>query len=101
MFQSLLQTPPTPGRVAGRSEAGGGPGSALASPAQALLDRVETIEHAYQVWHELRAEHEAAAASLADKRRALEQQGEFLVGAVPSPVQAETQAMADRRSRAR
>src|SRR5690348_8474555 len=46
------------------------------------LARVEGIEAAYEQWQELREHHRAALARLADERRKLEQQGEFVLGAV-------------------
>lgn len=43
---------------------------------------METLEALYQAWTELRIEHAAALARLADERQQLEQQGAFVVGAV-------------------
>ena len=51
----------------------------------ALSERVlrsETIEAGYEVWEELREHHGAALARLADERRKLSLQGEFILGTV-------------------
>jgi len=50
--------------------------------AAALSVRSETIESAYEAWEELREHHRAALARLSEERRKLEQQGEFVLGAV-------------------
>src|SRR6185436_4342215 len=53
--------------------------------ATTVIDRlahVEGIEAAYDLWQELREHHRAALARLADERRKLDQQGEFMLGAV-------------------
>lgn len=54
----------------------------LGPPQEAALVRAETIEAGYESWQELRENHKAALARLADERRKLEQQGEFILGAV-------------------
>lgn len=46
------------------------------------LERIETIEQAYDAWDELRREHAAFRARCAEERRKIDQQGSFLVGAV-------------------
>ncbi len=55
-----------------------------AAPRQALerVRRIETIQGAYEAWLELRLEYCSALKALADEQKQLEQQGEFLVGAV-------------------
>lgn len=55
---------------------------AQADAALARVRKLETIEAAYEAWAELRAEHSGTVSRLADERKQLEQQGEFLVGAV-------------------
>ncbi|MBS1150647.1 MAG: hypothetical protein H6Q89_2345 [Myxococcaceae bacterium] len=57
------------------------PGAA-AEQALARVRRIETIEGAYDAWSELRLEYSSLVRKLADERRQLDQQGEFLVGAV-------------------
>ncbi|MBK7863326.1 MAG: hypothetical protein IPJ65_32945 [Archangiaceae bacterium] len=52
-----------------------------ASVGESLLRR-EGIEAAYERWQELREHHRAALARLDDERRKLDQQGEFVLGAV-------------------
>lgn len=58
----------------------------LGPPAAGVLlervGRVDGIEAAYEVWQELREHHRAALARLADERRKLDQQGEFILGTV-------------------
>lgn len=58
----------------------------LGPPLQgALSERVlrsETLEAGYEVWEELREHHGAALARLADERRKLSLQGEFILGTV-------------------
>lgn len=57
----------------------------MAEVIDAALERLETLEaleHAYEVWGALRAEHAAYRRWCADERRRLEHQGSFLVGAV-------------------
>ncbi len=53
-----------------------------AKHALARVRRIETIQGAYDAWLELRLEHSGTVSSLAAERKQLEQQGEFLVGAV-------------------
>jgi hypothetical protein len=48
----------------------------------ALSKRAETIEAAYEAWAELRAEHQAVTGALKQERQHLEEQGDFLLGAV-------------------
>ncbi|MBL8954083.1 MAG: hypothetical protein JNK82_25125 [Myxococcaceae bacterium] len=47
-----------------------------------LALRSETIEAAYETWQEHREHHRAALTRLEEERRKLEQQGEFVLGAV-------------------
>ncbi len=47
-----------------------------------LATRGQDIESAFDAWQELREHHRAALARLNDDRRALEQQGDFVMGAV-------------------
>ncbi|MBX5481153.1 MAG: hypothetical protein IRZ16_04785 [Myxococcaceae bacterium] len=46
------------------------------------LDLLETLEHAFEAWDELRAEHAAFLSRCVEERRKLDRQGTFLVGAV-------------------
>jgi hypothetical protein len=55
---------------------------AATEPALARVRRIETIEGAYEAWAELRQDHGSALGKLAFERKQLDQQGEFLVGAV-------------------
>ena len=55
---------------------------AVVEQALERVRRLETIEGAYDAWLELRVEHAATVKRLTDERKQLEQQGEFLVGAV-------------------
>ena len=55
---------------------------AAAEQALARVRRIETIQGAYDAWLELRLEHSGTVSKLADERKQLQQQGEFLVGAV-------------------
>lgn len=55
---------------------------AQAERALARVRKLETIEAAYEAWAELRAEHSGTVSKLSDERKQLDQQGEFLVGAV-------------------
>lgn len=55
---------------------------AAAAQALARVRRLETIEAAYDAWQDLRLEHSGLVSKLAGERKQLEQQGEFLVGAV-------------------
>ena len=55
---------------------------ASAANALARVRRIETISGAYDAWIELRLEHSGALLRLSEERKQLEQQGEFLVGAV-------------------
>jgi hypothetical protein len=57
-------------------------GPPQASTVREGLARVQGIEAAYEQWQELREHHRAALARLADERRKLEQQGQFVLGAV-------------------
>lgn len=54
----------------------------LADAALARLERLETLEPAYDAWLELKLEHAAFLARMAGEAQKLEQQGAFLVGAV-------------------
>jgi len=56
--------------------------TAAAEQALARVRRIETIQGAYEAWLELRLEHSGTVSRLADERKQLDQQGEFLVGAV-------------------
>ena len=56
--------------------------AASARAALAQLTATQTLEHAYEAWGQLRAERAAATAALAEKARALDEEGEFLLGAV-------------------
>ncbi len=56
--------------------------TAAAEQALARVKRIETIQGAYEAWLELRLEHSGTVSRLADERKQLDQQGEFLVGAV-------------------
>jgi hypothetical protein len=55
---------------------------AAAEQALARVRRIETIQGAYEAWLEIRLEHAGTLSQLAEERRQLDQQGEFLVGAV-------------------
>ncbi len=55
---------------------------ASAEQALARARRIETIRGAYDAWVELRLEHSGVLLKLADERKHLDQQGEFLVGTV-------------------
>ncbi len=55
---------------------------AAVEQALARLRRIETIQGAYEAWLDLRLEHSGTVSKLADERKQLDQQGEFLVGAV-------------------
>lgn len=55
--------------------------SATAS-AIAISKRAETIEAAYEAWAELRLEHQQMTEALRAERQHLEEQGDFLLGAV-------------------
>lgn len=55
---------------------------AAADQALARVRRIETIQGAYEAWLDLRLEHSGTVSKLADERKQLDQQGEFLVGAV-------------------
>lgn len=48
----------------------------------AISKRAETIEAAYEAWAELRAEHQQMTEALRTERQHLEEQGDFLLGAV-------------------
>ncbi len=47
-----------------------------------LAVRSETLEAAYEAWQELREHHRAALTRLGEERRKLQEQGEFVLGAV-------------------
>lgn len=60
-------------------------GPPASSAGGSVLERLamsQGIEAGYEVWQELREHHRAALARLADERRKLEHQGEFVLGAV-------------------
>jgi hypothetical protein len=48
----------------------------------AWANRIETIAGGYEAWAQLRRDHSSALLGLSQERRQLDQQGEFLVGAV-------------------
>ncbi len=55
---------------------------AAAQAALARLGRLETVEAAFEAWEELRAERRALLARLDEERKHLQEQGDFMVGAV-------------------
>lgn len=59
----------------------------VADAALLRLEALETIEHAYEAWLELKLEHASFAARCAQERRKLTEQGSFLVGAVRAAAQ--------------
>ncbi len=50
----------------------------------AQLRATQTLEHGYEAWSQLREQRAAALSALREKARALDEEGEFLLGAVRS-----------------